>query len=91
MYLWLQKIPMTLITITLNFVRYNWCRLWPNSCWYSIMLLHIWFTHDYVLNVLKVKVLLTSSGVARTFPGGRVAHPEGQNEAENKYLSIYPH
>ena len=24
------------------------------------------------------------SGVARTFPGGRVAHPEGQNEEENK-------
>ena len=24
------------------------------------------------------------SGVARAFPGGRVAHPEGQNEEENK-------
>ena len=27
----------------------------------------------------------TNSGVARTFPGGRVAHPESQNEEENKY------
>ena len=24
------------------------------------------------------------SGVARAFPGGRVAHPEGQNEEENE-------
>ena len=24
-----------------------------------------------------------TSGVARAFPGGRVAHPEGQNEEEN--------
>ena len=23
------------------------------------------------------------SGVARAFPGGRLAHPEGQNEEEN--------
>ena len=27
---------------------------------------------------------IVSSGVARAFPGGRVAHPEGQNEEENK-------
>ena len=27
---------------------------------------------------------LTTSGVARAFPGGRVAHPEGQNEEENE-------
>ena len=26
------------------------------------------------------------SGVARAFPGGRLAHPEGQNEEENKSL-----
>ena len=25
-----------------------------------------------------------SSGVARAFPGGRLAHPEGRNEEENK-------
>ena len=24
------------------------------------------------------------SGVARAFPGGRLTHPEGQNEEENK-------
>ena len=24
------------------------------------------------------------SGVARAFPGGRLAHPEGQNEEENE-------
>ena len=24
------------------------------------------------------------SGVARAFPGGRLAHPKGQNEEENK-------
>ena len=27
---------------------------------------------------------MRSSDVARAFPGGRVAHPEGQNEEENK-------
>ena len=25
-----------------------------------------------------------NSGVARAFPGGQLAHPEGQNEDENK-------
>ena len=25
-----------------------------------------------------------ASGIARAFPGGRVAHPEGQNEEENE-------
>ena len=25
-----------------------------------------------------------NSGIARAFPGGRLAHPEGQNEEENK-------
>ena len=29
-------------------------------------------------------VLFTISGVARAFPGGRVAHPEDQNEEENE-------
>ena len=28
-------------------------------------------------------ILYHRSGVARAFPGGRVAHPEGQNEDEN--------
>ena len=32
----------------------------------------------YLVDILKL------SGVARTFPGGRVAHPEGQNEEENE-------
>ena len=27
---------------------------------------------------------LASSGIARAFPGGRVPHPEAQNEEENK-------
>ena len=28
--------------------------------------------------------LVSASGVARAFPGGRLAHPEGQNEEENE-------
>ena len=32
----------------------------------------------------KLETTCTSSGVARAFPGGRLAHPEGQNEEENK-------
>ena len=27
---------------------------------------------------------LCNSGVARAFPGGRLAHPENQNEEKNK-------
>ena len=38
--------------------------------------------------IIKILVtpasLTTLSGVARAFPGGRVANPEGQNEEENK-------
>ena len=34
---------------------------------------------------LCVKSTLLSSGVARAIPGGRLAHPEGQNEEENKF------
>ena len=30
------------------------------------------------------KATVSFSGVARAFPGGRLAHPEGQNEEENK-------
>ena len=29
-------------------------------------------------------VFCASSGVARAFSGGRLAHPEGQNEEENE-------
>ena len=32
----------------------------------------------------KCRPTALHSGVARAFPGGRVAHPEGQNEEENK-------
>ena len=31
----------------------------------------------------KFKFWGADSGVARAFPGGQVAHPEGQNEDEN--------
>ena len=34
-------------------------------------------------NILK-QAVVTPSGVARAFPGGRLAHPEAQNEEENK-------
>ena len=27
---------------------------------------------------------MLSSGIARAFPGGRLVHPEGQNEEENE-------
>ena len=50
--------------------------------------LHLW----YLLRAVSWPCFLWSqcsssyetSGVARAFPGGRVAHPEGQNEEENK-------
>ena len=43
----------------------------------------------YVLELVNAAILFiimsaTCSGVARAFPGGRLAHPEGQNEEENK-------
>ena len=52
-----------------------------------------WAKFDSVLSNLKgeghqpvesAKWGCISSGVARAFPGGRVAHPKGQNEEENK-------
>ena len=30
------------------------------------------------------EAIMITSGVARAFPGGRLAHPEGQNEEEKK-------
>ena len=32
---------------------------------------------------LTLRMDVTSSGVARAFPGGQAAHPEDQNEEEN--------
>ena len=32
----------------------------------------------------SLSAILDLSGVARAFPGGRLAHPEGQNEEENE-------
>ena len=54
-----------------------------------------WSSHILDLYFKSVFQLFTSrravkgliaigSGVARAFPGGQVAHPEGQNEEENK-------
>ena len=45
----------------------------PNLTWIGSWWLEIW-PHEYLI----------SSGVARAFPGGRVAHPESQNEEENE-------
>ena len=33
---------------------------------------------------LKLVLMVSNSGVARASPGGRLAHPESQNEEENK-------
>ena len=38
--------------------------------------------HHYI-TANTVCSLESTSGVARAFPGGQVAHPEGQNEEEN--------
>ena len=38
----------------------------------------------HITHTLTFKIYSISSGVARAFPGGRLAHPEGQNEEENK-------
>ena len=47
----------------------------------SMFLFSVWF----VVNALLGSPLNHgASGVARAFPGGRVAHPERQNEEENK-------
>ena len=39
--------------------------------------------HDDLARSLLESFQGTSSGIARAFPGGRLAHPEGQNEEEN--------
>ena len=33
-----------------------------------------------------IKAICTGSGLARAFPGGRVTHPESQNEEENEEI-----
>ena len=38
----------------------------------------------WLLDSLHNANVFSTSGVARAFPGGRVAHPEGQNEEENE-------
>ena len=44
----------------------------------------MWMGHFFVSPELSsVRDYVITSGVARAFPGGRVAHPEGQNEEEN--------
>ena len=40
------------------------------------------FEMDVMQKILILKLL--NSGVARAFPGGRLAHPESQNEEENE-------
>ena len=42
-------------------------------------------TMFWVLYYIRMAKLVVS-GVARAFPGGRVAHPEGQNEEENEKI-----
>ena len=39
--------------------------------------------HGLKKGVLRAAHTRTTSGVARAFPGGQLAHPEGQNEEEN--------
>ena len=41
-----------------------------------------WFT-SIKPHILSNKHSLKISGLTRAFPGGRVAHPKGQNEEEN--------
>ena len=43
-----------------------------------------WFTKQRKLARPKSILCSQTSGVARVFPGGRLAHPEGQNEEENR-------
>ena len=38
------------------------------------------------MTLYKGELCTNSNGVARAFPGGRLAHPEGQNVEENKKI-----
>ena len=41
--------------------------------------------YEFILTHTEYRIAKAAiSGVARAFPGGRVAHPEGQHEEENK-------
>ena len=48
-------------------------------------MLTLFFFSKLKANQIDVRQVTLFSGVARAFPGGRVAHPEGQNEEENKW------
>ena len=61
------------------FYDYEWSRTirskWSRTIWDMVL------DHKMTLKSSKA-ISVTSSGVARAFPGGRLAHPEGQNEEE---------
>ena len=42
------------------------------------------------VHVEMIGISVTYNGIARALPGGRVAHPEGQNEEENEVLPPPP-
>ena len=58
----------------------DWKSSYKTSDWKSIWKLF----HPFVRKI-SYSYSKYTSGVARAFPDGRVAHPEGQNEDENKY------
>ena len=50
------------------------------NCAFVVASSFLWNCNSAYTSVLSG----VTSGVARAFPGERVAHPEGQNEEENK-------
>ena len=58
------------------------CLFTPISTFWSIWRLALQFQH---FDQFPTFFVLKCSGIARAFPGGRLAHLEGQNEEENEW------
>ena len=56
---------------------------WCVQCMYSRPYVILTFPPSFSVHT-RMNKHRRRSGVARAFPGGRLAHPEGQNEEENK-------
>ena len=58
--------------------------LLPHDCVWASPREKVSFKHSETKTSTIISWANINSGVARAFPGGRGAHPEGQNEEKNK-------
>ena len=76
--------PMLILDFMDHFPHFHRLDLWDKSLYMSTRWGPVFFLKSTTSKPWFLKLFVIGSGVARAFPGGRPAHPEGQNEEENK-------